>query len=105
MVTEDKVSKALIYLAQTDEEFAKARGLVTSLQAKEKTVLATEFLKSDGPVAEREAKARTSEAYKEWLTAHENAVYDYETMRVKRTTGATIIDVWRTLEASRRANG
>lgn len=102
MISDDKLQKALIYLAETDEPCAKARGLLAGLDRQEKTIKSVAFLDAVGKVAEREASAYISQAFCEHITKIENATVDYETMRNKRMTAELIVEVWRSENANRR---
>lgn len=102
MISNDKLTRALTYLAETDEPAAKARGLLAGLEAQEKTILAVETLKHEGTIQHKEAKARTSEAYAVWRDKYESAVVDNELYRNKRKTAELIIEVWRSFNANQR---
>ena len=97
------VSEALDYLLSTDETCAQARALMNGLEKTEKTVTGQEFLKAVGTVAEREATARTSQAYQDWTRKYQDAWADYETQRLKRETAILHIEVWRTQSSNKRA--
>jgi len=104
IVTNEKVGKALHYLATTDEDYAKAKGLMDGLKKQEDTILAMEYLAqpSDKGVSDRNKAALTAQAYTVWREKYEQAVIDYELYRNKRATAETIIEVWRSLNANRR---
>lgn len=102
MISEIRLDKSLSYLATTDEKAATAKAYMIGLEHQEKTILGVQFLSETGTVAEREAKARASEAYKEWREKYEKAVLDYETVRTKRNTETLMVEVWRTLQANQR---
>lgn len=102
MISADRLQKALTYLAETDERAAKAKALLTGLEESTKTIKSIEFLKSGGTNGEREATAFASPAYREHTKKIEDATYDYELMRNKRVTETLLIEVWRSLNASRR---
>jgi len=89
-------------LAGSDVTAAKAKALVKSLEVYGKTVKAFAFLEAIGTVAEREAKALTSERYKEWKKDYDEAVIESETHINKRATAAGEREVWRSLQANRR---
>lgn len=104
MIDQQRAEKALDYLAHTDEVCARARSYMLGLEKNEKTVLAVEILNSQGSsVQEREAKARNSEAYREWSKKYEEAVYDFEILRNRRSTAELLIESWRSINANRRA--
>lgn len=103
MISETRLNKALKYLAETDEDAARAKALMISLEDQRKTVKALAFLKAQGTVAEREANAYNSQEYRDHAEKLENAVADYEALRNKRATETIIIEVWRSLNAARRS--
>jgi len=57
MISEDRLQKALTYLAETDQPSAEARARVKALEQRRKTVKGLVFLGSSGTMAEKEAKA------------------------------------------------
>ena len=102
MITEERLEKAMIYLAHTDEEAAKAKALCKKLEKIERIIRWEAFLRANGTVAEREAKAVTSEQYKEHVAYAENCWVDAELLDNKRHTEEVIVDVWRTMSANLR---
>ena len=102
MISEERLEKAMIYLAHTDEEAAKAKALCKKLEKIERIIRGEAFLRASGTVAEREAKAVTSEQYKEHVSYAENCWVDAELLDNKRHTEEVIVDVWRTMSANLR---
>jgi hypothetical protein len=102
IVSDDRVQKALSYLALTDEKCAKAKSLMLGLEHQLKTVKSVGYMQSEGTVAERESQAYTSQSYKDHVHKLEEATYDYELMRNKRLTEELIVECWRTTQANRR---
>jgi len=102
MITEERLEKAMIYLAHTDEDAAKAKALCKKLEKMERIIRGEAFLRANGTVAEREAKAVTSEQYKEHVAYAENCWVDAELLDNKRHTEEVIVDVWRTMSANLR---
>ena len=102
MITEERLEKAMIYLAHTDEDAAKAKALCKKLEKMERIIRGEAFLRASGTVAEREAKAVTSEQYKEHVSYAENCWVDAELLANKRHTEEVIVDVWRTMSANLR---
>ena len=102
MISEERLEKAMIYLAHTDEEAAKAKALCKKLEKMERIIRGEAFLRASGTVAEREAKAVTSEQYKEHVSYAENCWVDAELLDNKRHTEEVIVDVWRTMSANLR---
>lgn len=103
MIDGNQRDQALNYLATTDESCANARALMLYMESKEKTILAMTILESEGSVALREAKARTSSAYLEWLEQYRECVADFELQRNKRKRAELTINCWQTENANRRA--
>lgn len=103
MITEQRLTQALRYLAETDEPAAKARALMEGLSEQRKTVRAIGFLESSGTRDERESSAYVSSDYRDHVKRYEDAVYEYEAIRNKRMTEALIVEVWRSEQANRRA--
>jgi len=102
MISQDRMEKALKYLAETDAEVAQAEGDVLSAEYKVDLVKDRIFLTSEGTVAERQARAGVSN---ETLTAHTeyvSALVALKRLKAKRATEAMILETWRTQEASRR---
>ena len=63
MISEERLEKAMVYLAHTDEEAAKAKALVKKLEKIERIIRGEAFLKASGTVADREAYAVTSQQF------------------------------------------
>jgi len=102
MISDDRVEKAMTYLAETDLPAAEAKAKAKVLEAYGKTAKAFGFLESSGTVAEREAMSVTTPEYKEYLETYEKAVIMSEHFANKRATEAGIREVWRSLQANRR---
>ena len=102
MISEERLEKAMVYLAHTDEEAAKAKALCKKLEKIERIIRGEAFLRASGTVAEREAKAVTSEQYKEHVSYAENCWVDSELLDNKRHTEEVIVDIWRTMSANLR---
>ena len=103
MIDDTRLEKAVQYLVDTDAECAKAKALVVGLEEQRKTVKSIEFLKAEGTMAEKEAIAYSSTAYREHIEKLENATAEYETLRNRRLTASLIIEVWRTEAANKRS--
>lgn len=102
MVTDERMEKALKYLATTDEESAELKTQVARCEYLGKRIRARQFLMAEGSV---EAKKATAETSQEALLADEDlsrAILAYEKIRAKRTTEELVIEVWRTASANRR---
>jgi len=102
IVSDDKCHKAVAYLAETDQPAALARARMDALNASEKTILALEILEAEGTAQERESRARVSTAYREWKSEYEDALADWYLYQNKRSTAEKLVEVWRSVNASRR---
>jgi len=102
MITEDRLQKALTYLAETDEELAQLKANVERAEYLKKRVRAAVFLSASGPVEERKAKAEVSQEVENIERDYTRALVAYEHIAAKRKTEALIVDVWRSINANRR---
>lgn len=101
--TENEVSRALTYLAETDEKYAVLKGAVRAQEYLLKHHKAVAMMKSpEKSVAARETAAMATESYVEQVRDYEMAIVEYETVAAKRERAQLTIDVWRSLNAARR---
>lgn len=102
-ITDRSVEQALEFLAQTEEEFANAVGLKAVIDDMQKIVLSREFTVAEGKsIADRDAAARATPAYAEAVAKTQDAYTNESLLRAKRLRYEATIEVWRSLEASRR---
>jgi hypothetical protein len=93
---------AMEFLAETDEKYAEIKTLVLRCEILAKRTRSRIFLTVDGSVELRKAKA---EIHGEVCTADDTyieAMREFETLKARRSRAEILIDVFRTLEASRR---
>tara|TARA_R110000772_G_scaffold227233_1_gene337947 strand:+ start:1203 stop:1523 length:321 start_codon:yes stop_codon:yes gene_type:complete len=102
MINYNDAETALNYLANTDEEAARAKALYDGLYEQRKTVRALQFLSSTGSAAERTEKANGSEEYQSHLKAIRDAQIDYEILRNKRDTNIRVTDMWRSVNSNQK---
>jgi spore coat polysaccharide biosynthesis protein SpsF (cytidylyltransferase family) len=105
LVTEEKVEEIINYLAESDDEYGRMAARVKGLEKDEKIITAQGLLEHrryEKTMAESEAKARSSQQYREWREKYENAVADFEIMRSRRNTYQIIWETWRTEQANLR---
>jgi hypothetical protein len=96
------MERALKYLAETDQDVAEAKGEILRLENLIKRVQYRLFLSSSGSVEARKAEAGKSEETAKLEEELVSATVKYEGLRAKRDTERTVIEVWRSLESSRR---
>ena len=101
-LNDDRVEKALIYLASTDEEHGFLGAKVKEAEESIKQAKAHAFLIAEGTVAEREAKAKASFKYNQAVLDHIQAFKDFKLIDNQRNHEIRIIDIWRTLSSNRR---
>lgn len=98
----ERLSEAMLFLSETDEEYAELRTKTERLELKAKTVRSMVFLHESGNNEERKAKADTHQSYLTALEEYLAAKQESEAMGNKRETQDRAIDVLRTIESSRR---
>jgi hypothetical protein len=105
LISDDKLSKALTYLAETDLPCAKAQSLFDGLEEQTKTIKGIVLLQlpSGMTIPEKEARVYTSDTYKDHREKVQNAQLDYLTMYNRRKTAALIVECWRTVSSNKRA--
>jgi len=101
-VSDDRMEKALRYLAETDERAAELKADVERQEYKVKAMKAAVFKLSDGTVADRNAAAETADDVIKAQADHVKAIAAYMSVSNKRATETLIVDVWRTCAANRR---
>ena len=69
MISESRLEMAMMYMAHTDEDAAKAKALCKKLEKMERIIRGEAFLKSSVTVAEREAMSFTSHKDIAWISA------------------------------------
>ena len=106
MITEKRLEDALSYLADTDETSAKANANVKYLDRllKRKKALHITGNKDDKSISAKEQTYYASDTYKSAIDELFKAEVEASTLDNKRDKEGLIIDLFRTLEASRRKN-
>jgi hypothetical protein len=102
MFGQERLEKAMIYLAESDATFAEAHMDMERAEYRAKAIRNQVFLHCEGTVAERSAIADTSGEYDKAMGTYFESLREYDYLKNKRKTEELVIDVYRTLEASRR---
>ena len=104
MITEERLEKALHYLSETDEDSAKASATVKYLDRllKRKKALFITAEKDLKSISAKEQGFYASDIYNNAVDELFNAEVKANTLENKRDKEGLIIDLFRTLEASRR---
>lgn len=90
------------FLAETDIPFAEAKTNLLRAEILAKRARARIFVSGAGSVEQRKADAETHEeviAVDDGLCA---ASLEFEALKARRSRAEIVIDVWRSIEASRR---
>lgn len=104
LVTDEMVSDALKYLAESDVIAAGAKANRVRAEYKRKRTRARLMLASNqSSSALREAWAETQPEYAEACEDEAEAIEAEETHRNKRNTAEAIIEAWRSEQANKRA--
>ncbi len=101
MITEDRLAKALTYLATTDEDVAQLLVDMERAEYKAEAIRDTIFLHLEGSVADRQAKAKTATEYAAAKDAEFAARLKFKAMENKRKTENVVIDAWRSLNKAK----
>ena len=103
MITNDQAEKALLYLAESEQEYARYRALRETEKERLKIVHAS--LAMDSTESSQSAKSLDSysnNSYIEALAQYHEAIEAYYLIEAKRKRAEITVEVWRTEEASRR---
>ena len=90
------------FLAETDDPYAEAKTALLRNEILCKRVRARVFVTEEGAIEVRKAKV---EGHAEVIAADESlcaSTLNFEALKAKRSRAEILIDVYRTLEASRR---
>jgi hypothetical protein len=101
-VAAENVEGAIHFLAETDVPYAEAKTDVERCEILRKRTRAREFLDATGTVAEREARAEVAATVETADGQYCDAVLEYERLRARRQRAELVVDLYRTLESSRR---
>lgn len=101
-IDQEAMENALMYLTQTDEDFARLKALVNGLERQVKTIKAMAFKASrETSVSAKEQDAYASGEYQNHLRKIEIAEREMLEFQERRNTAVTTIDCWRSLNAAR----
>jgi hypothetical protein len=96
------MENALEHLSDTDDPFAEVKTNMLRCEILCKRVRARIFVTEEGSVEVRKAKAEVHEEAIRADDAYCEATLAFERLRASRARAEIVIDVFRTLEASRR---
>lgn len=103
VLTESRVTDALSYLAGSDEAVSAAKGEVARSEFLAKVSQAVAYKSiSTGSIEDKKSEALMSHEVQAAWNKHFDAVVAYEKVRARREREVLIVDLWRSIEASRR---
>ena len=104
MITQERLEKALTFLADTDEQHAKVTAGVDYIKDLAKSLKGRFILNCEdqNSVAMKENAWYASDHYKKHIEEKRALVEEATKLENNRSKENLVIDVWRTLEASRR---
>ena len=100
--TEAAMEAAHNALADTDVEYGRLKAYVALAPTIVKGIKSEEYLKSVGTIAERDAHAFTSQAYKDHVEELSEATVELYVLEAKRESWQREVDIWRTESANQR---
>jgi len=100
--TEAAMDAAHNALTDTDVEYGTLRAYVASAPTVVKGIKSEEYLNSTGTVAERDAHAYTSQAYKNHVEKLSEATVELYVLEARRESWQREVDIWRTESANQR---
>lgn len=105
-ITQESAEEALNFLAEYDEAFGEVQTAVKAtlfLAEQERYKI---YLTSDGKnVEERKGKAFIAKEFKQKMDNYYKADKEMRTLQAQRKTAELTIDLWRSINAARRAGG
>lgn len=101
-VSDERMEKALIFMAQTDNDAAVLKADVERAEYRCKLARAREFMEAEGSVEARKAAAESSKSVQDSEDTRYAAIVAFEKIKAKRATEELIIEVWRTCSANAR---
>lgn len=102
-LTEDKVFEILTWLSVSDAKYAAAKADLESAEILRKRVRQRVWHEADGTAGERAAEAEISDDAQAADDAYIAALRAFETLKGQRQTANMLVEIYRTLESSRRA--
>jgi hypothetical protein len=104
MVTEERAEKAVDYLRDTAKQYGQMCGRMAYATSNLRRVKALQMIQAPpGSVADREAFAYASDAYKGAMEEEQNATADRETLRAMRDAAEFTFELWRSQNSARKA--
>ena len=100
-ISAERMEKALVYLAETDEPCANLRADMERAEFRAKATKDAIYKRLEGTVADRTAEAGAHPEYAAAMEKYFGFLSAWEHVRNKRSTESIVIDAWRSLNSSR----
>ena len=102
---EERMSRALAFLAETDAEFADVRVQVLRTEYLVDVAESLAFKLLEGGVEERKKAAKANPEVQQKFEEHLQAVRHFEFLRARRKRAELSFEMYRSLNANRRQGG
>lgn len=104
-ITDDMVTAAVEYLAQDPHPIAVAKANVTRKENARKKEYCRIFLMVEGKTnPEKDARVLLSQEYQQAQDKEADAIQKYEEERARQNNADMITELWRSVQANRRAS-
>ena len=101
-LSDDRMEKALRFLAESDEDAAALFVDMERAEIKAKRIKDELFLHEEGSIPERQAKAAQRGEYLAAMDGYYAAAQKFKHIANKRATEELVVRAWQTLAANRR---
>jgi len=101
-LNEARVERAMATLAETDMQAADSKVMVLRTEQKIKTVKALVYSALEGSIEDKKQKVELNSDVQKAYDDHFTAVRDYEIVRNRREREVLVVELWRSVNASRR---
>jgi len=91
----ERAEDATDFLTKTDRKVAELRVRHERDKRKAKRIWSAIFLRVEGSVEAKKAQAEKHEDYQSSVAAEMTSLLEYEALRNRRDTAATVIEFWR----------
>jgi hypothetical protein len=102
VITQEKMEAAMQFLSESDISYAEAKTHLMQTEILCKRIRSRVFVTETGSVEARKAAADVNKDVIDADDGYIEATLEYETIKARRSRAEIVIDVWRSIEASRR---
>ena len=102
MISEERCEGAVMYLRDSAEPYATARGHALYCDANLRRVKSLQMIGKEGTIAMLEAQAYASDEYSEAMDDLQKATCDMERLKALREAAVFTIECWRSQNSARK---